>query len=135
MTGNAIDPASESVLLDGADATNGNHNGGTIAIGPDGKLWAAPRDSGTGGAKSQDLSPNSFNGKVLRLELDGSAVAGSPFLGDLTKEPRIWAYGFRNPYRFTFRPSNGSLYVADVGQSSREEIDAREELGWSPKAA
>jgi glucose/arabinose dehydrogenase len=122
-TGNAIDPASESVLLDGADATNGNHNGGTIAIGPDGKLWAAPGDSGTGGAKSQNLSPNSFNGKVLRMELDGSAAAGNPFLGDLTKEPRIWAYGFRNPYRFTFRPSNGSLYVADVGQSAREEID------------
>ena len=67
------------------------------------------------------------------LDLSAS-VAGSPFLGDLTKEPRIWAYGFRNPYSFTFRP-NGSLYVADVGQSSREEIDAREELGWSPKVS
>ncbi|HXM75786.1 MAG TPA: PQQ-dependent sugar dehydrogenase, partial [Thermoanaerobaculia bacterium] len=133
MTGNAIAPASETVLLDGADATNGNHNGGTILIGPDGKLWAAPGDSGTGGAKSQDLSPNSFNGKVLRMELDGSAAAGNPFLGDVTKEPRIFAYGFRNPYRFTFRPSNGALFVADVGQSSREEIDvvtAGGNYGW-----
>ncbi len=133
MTGNTIDPASEAIILGGIDATNGNHNGGTITIGPDGKLWAAPGDSGTGGAKSQDLSVGSFSGKVLRMELDGSPAAGNPFLGDPTKEPRIWAYGFRNPFRFTFRQSNGSLYVADVGQSSREEIDvvtAGGNYGW-----
>ncbi|MDQ6892780.1 MAG: PQQ-dependent sugar dehydrogenase [Acidobacteriota bacterium] len=123
MAGNVLDPASESIVLDGIDATNGNHNGGTITIGPDGKLWAAPGDSGTGGAKSQDLSVGSLNGKVLRMELDGSPAAGNPFLGDATKEPRIYAYGFRNPFRFAFRPSNGALFVNDVGQSSREEID------------
>jgi glucose/arabinose dehydrogenase len=133
MTGNAISAASEVVIRDGIDATNGNHNGGQILIGPDGKLWAAPGDSGTGGAKSQDLSPGSFNGKVLRMELDGSPAAGNPFLGDATKEPRIYAYGFRNPFRFTFRPSNNALFVADVGQSSREEIDvvtAGGNYGW-----
>jgi glucose/arabinose dehydrogenase len=133
MSGNTIDPMSEAVILDHIDATNGNHNGGNIQIGPDGKLWAAPGDSGTGGAKSQDLSVGSFNGKVLRMELDGSPAAGNPFLGDATKEPRIWAYGFRNPWRWTFRPSNGSLYVADVGQGSREEIDvvtAGGNYGW-----
>ena len=123
MSGNTLDPMSEAVILDHIDATNGNHNGGNIRIGPDGKLWAAPGDSGTGGAKSQDLSVGSLNGKVLRIERDGAPAAGNPFLGDATKDPRIWAYGFRNPFRFTFRPSNGSLYVADVGQSSREEID------------
>jgi hypothetical protein len=133
MSGNIIGAGSEVVIRDGIDATNGNHNGGTIAIGPDGKLWAAPGDSGTGGAKSQDLSPASFNGKVLRMELDGSPAAGNPFLGDATKEPRIYAYGFRNTFRFTFRPSNGSLFVADVGQSTREEIDvvvAGGNYGW-----
>ncbi len=133
MAGNTLDPMSETVILDHIDATNGNHNGGNIAIGPDGKLWAAPGDSGTGGAKSQDLSVGSLNGKVLRMELDGSPAAGNPFLADPTKEPRIWAYGFRNPWRFTFRPSNGSLYAADVGQSSREEIDvvtAGGNYGW-----
>jgi glucose/arabinose dehydrogenase len=123
MSGNTLDALSEAVILDHIDATNGNHNGGNILIGPDGKLWAAPGDSGTGGAKSQDLSVGSLNGKVLRMERDGAPAAGNPFLGDAAKEPRIWAYGFRNPFRFTFRPSNGSLYVADVGQSSREEID------------
>jgi glucose/arabinose dehydrogenase len=133
MSGNMISSGSETVILDGIDATNGNHNGGTILIGPDGKMWAAPGDSGTGGAKSQDLNPGSLNGKVLRLELNGSAAAGNPFLSDPLKEHRIWAYGFRNPFRFTFRPSNGSLYVADVGQSSREEIDvvtAGGNYGW-----
>src|SRR5438552_16626371 len=121
MSGNTL--GSELVILDNIDATNGNHNGGNIQIGPDGKLWAAPGDSGTGGAKSQDLSVGSLNGKVLRGELDGAPAAGNPFLSDATKDARIWAYGFRNPFRFTFRPSNGSLYVADVGQESREELD------------
>ena len=135
LTGNTISAASELPILQNIEATNGNHNGGTIAIGVDGKLWAAPGDSGTGGAKAQDLaaaSPSRFNGKVLRMELDGSPAAGNPFLGDLTKEPRIWAYGFRNPFRFSFRP-NGSLYVGDVGQSTREELDvvtAGGNYGW-----
>ena len=123
MAGNTINRMSETLIVDHIDATNGNHNGGHILIGPDGKLWAAPGDSGTGGAKSQDLSVGSLNGKVLRVELDGVPAAGNPFLADATKDPRIWAYGFRNPFRFTFRPSNGSLYVADVGQESREELD------------
>lgn len=136
MTGNVINPASEIMILDNIEATNGNHNGGTVLVGPDGKLWIAPGDSGTGGAKAQDLSATStsrFNGKVLRMELNGAPAAGNPFLGDPTKEPRIYAYGFRNPFRFSFRPSNGSLYVADVGQSSREEIDvvtAGNNYGW-----
>jgi glucose/arabinose dehydrogenase len=133
MSGNALDSGSEAIILDGIDATNGNHNGGNILIGPDGKLWAAPGDSGTGGAKSQTLTVGSLNGKVLRMELNGSAAAGNPFLADATKEQRIWAYGFRNPFRFTFRPSNGSLYVADVGENTFEEIDvvtAGGNYGW-----
>ena len=137
LTGNTISLASESVVLDNISAQNGNHNGGTILIGPDGKLWAAPGDSGTGGAKAQNLSPypyeGAFSGKVLRMELDGSPAAGNPFLGDVTKEPRIWAFGFRNPFRFSFRPSTGSIYIADVGQSTREELDvgvAGGNFGW-----
>jgi glucose/arabinose dehydrogenase len=134
LSGNSISAATEFVILDNIDATNGNHNGGTVAIGPDGKLWAAPGDSGTGGAKAQDLT--SLSGKVLRMELDGSPAAGNPYLGDGTKEPRIWAHGFRNPFRFSFRPSNGSLFVGDVGSSDaqdREEVNvvvAGGDYGW-----
>jgi glucose/arabinose dehydrogenase len=136
LVGNSINPTSEQPILQNIEATNGNHNGGTVLIGPDGKLWAAPGDSGTGGAKAQDLSsasPSRFNGKVLRMELDGSPAAGNPFLGDATKEPRIWAYGFRNPFRFSFRPSNGSPFIGDVGQSTLEELDvgsAGGNFGW-----
>jgi glucose/arabinose dehydrogenase len=143
LTGNTINPLSELVILDNIEATNGNHNGGTVLIGPDGKLWAAPGDSGTGAStdppKAQDVratSPSRFNGKVLRMELDGTPAAGNPFLGDSTKEPRIYAYGFRNPFRFSFRPSNGSLYVGDVGSSGtqdREEVNvviAGGNYGW-----
>ena len=137
LVGGTIALASEQVILDNIEATNGNHNGGTILIGPDGKLWAAPGDSGTGGAKAQILdaaSPSRFNGKILRMELDGSPpAAGNPYLGDASKEPRIWAYGFRNPFRFSFRPSNGSIYLGDVGQSTREELDvgvAGGNFGW-----
>jgi glucose/arabinose dehydrogenase len=138
LAGSTISAVSESVVLDNIEITPpaSNHNGGTILIGPDGKLWAAPGDSGTGGAKAQILSatsPSRFNGKVLRMELDGSPAAGNPFLADASKEPRIWAYGFRNPFRFSFRPSNGALYLGDVGQSSREELDvvvAGGNYGW-----
>lgn len=136
LTGNTINPLSEVVILGNIEATNGNHNGGTILIGFDGKLWAAPGDSGTGGAKAQDLAATSssrFNGKVLRMELDGSPAAGNPFLADPSKEPRIWAYGFRNPFRFSFRPSNGEIFIGDVGQSTREEVDvgvAGGNFGW-----
>jgi glucose/arabinose dehydrogenase len=138
LIGNTISPSSESVVLDNIEIEPpaSNHNGGTVLIGPDGNLWAAPGDSGTGGAKAQDLaaaSPSRFNGKVLRMKLDGSPAAGNPFLGDSTKEPRIWAYGFRNPFRFSFRPSNGSIYIGDVGQSTREELDvglAGGNFGW-----
>jgi Glucose / Sorbosone dehydrogenase len=138
LAGSTISVLSESLVLDNIEITPpaSNHNGGTILIGPDGKLWAAPGDSGTGGAKAQDLSaasPSRFNGKVLRMELDGSAAAGNPFLADASKEPRIWAYGFRNPFRFSFRPSNGSIYIGDVGQSTREELDvgvAGGNFGW-----
>ncbi len=123
VSGNTLSAASETVILDGIDATLGNHNGGTIRIGPDGKLWAAPGDSGTGGGKAQDLSTGRYSGKVLRMELDGSPAAGNPYLGSVTIEERIWAYGFRNPFRFAFRP-NGVLFLADVGDAAHEELNA-----------
>lgn len=126
LSGTTIDPTSESVILD--DITVGasrGHNGGTVAIGPDGKLYAAPGDAGTSG-NSQILDPGNFNGKVLRMELDGSPASGNPFLGDSSKEPRIFAYGFRNPFRFSFRPGSGALYLGDVGSvtdQDREEVN------------
>jgi glucose/arabinose dehydrogenase len=131
LAGKSIDPASEVVILGNIGSPTGYHNGGTVLVGPDGKLWLATGDTAQsnldGTSKAQTLSPypyeGAFNGKVLRMELDGSPAAGNPFLGDATKEPRVWAYGFRNPFRFSFRPSNGSIFIADVGELTREEID------------
>ncbi|HEY6064515.1 MAG TPA: PQQ-dependent sugar dehydrogenase, partial [Thermoanaerobaculia bacterium] len=86
FSGSTLSAASETIILDNISSQNGNHNGGTVLIGPDGKLWAAPGDSGTGGAKAQNLSPypyeGAFSGKLLRMELDGSPAAGNPFIGD-----------------------------------------------------
>ncbi len=133
MVGNALDPSSEFVVLDNIDATMGYHNGGTILIGPDGKLWAAPGDSGTGGAKAQDISTGRFNGKLLRMNLNGSVPSDNPFVAVPGVEPRIWAFGFRNPFRFSFRPApNNALFVGDVGESAREELDAIATPAGSP---
>ena len=121
LTGGTL--GAELVILDNISAAAGNHNGGTIAIGPDGKLYAAPGDAGTS-LNAQSTGPGNFSGKVLRMELDGTPAAGNPHLGDAAWEQRIFAHGFRNPFRFSFR-SNGSLYVADVGSGGKQD---REEL-------
>src|SRR5262249_6402701 len=67
--------------------------------------------------------PNELNGKILRIGLDGSIPADNPFYGQAGKRGEIYAYGFRNPFRMSFDPVSGRLWVGDVGQSTREEID------------
>lgn len=130
MTNGSVDINSLTVLLSGIQTDNGNHDAGTVRIGPDGKLWVSVGDTGVGdsggpGASTnpyaQDL--NSLNGKILRLELNGAPAAGNPFIGQIGKRPEIYAYGFRNPFRFGFEPVTGKAWVGDVGQSTREELD------------
>jgi glucose/arabinose dehydrogenase len=87
----------------------GNHNGGQLQFGPDGLLYAATGDGGSTPAKAQDLS--SQLGKVLRV--DPLSGAG----------PETYAYGLRNPFRFSFDRQTGDLIIGDVGQSAREEVD------------
>jgi glucose/arabinose dehydrogenase len=97
-----------------------NHNGGQILFGPEGYLWIASGDGGSGGdpqGNAQNL--DNLLGKLLRIDVNQGQSAipeGNPFGNE------IWAYGLRNPWRFTFDPANGDLYIADVGQSTREEI-------------
>ena len=131
MQGGTIDPASLTVLLSGMRTQTGNHNGGTVRIGPDGKLYVSVGDSGLGDQNplpgqaqnpyAQDL--NALEGKVLRLELDGSPAAGNPFIGQPGKRGEVWAYGFRNPWRFGFDPVTGLPWLGDVGQHTIEELD------------
>jgi glucose/arabinose dehydrogenase len=130
MSGGAVDIGSLVVLLSGIRTDNGNHDGGTLRIGPDGKLWVSVGDTGVGdmGAPGDSTNPysqdkNALEGKILRLELNGAAAAGNPFIGVSGTRPEVYAYGFRNPFRFGFEPVTGKAWVGDVGQSTREELD------------
>lgn len=107
-----------------------NHNGGTIAFGADGYLYIGMGDGGSGGdphGHAQD--PESLLGKMLRVDVDradsGKAYSvprDNPFVRDARYRPEIWALGLRNPWKWTFHPRTGSLWAADVGQGSQEEI-------------
>ncbi|HEX8652250.1 MAG TPA: PQQ-dependent sugar dehydrogenase [Pyrinomonadaceae bacterium] len=108
-----------------------NHNGGMMAFGRDGYLYIATGDGGSAndpGNRAQNI--NELLGKILRIDVDHpagaanySSPAGNPFFGATNGRDEIYAYGFRNPWRFSFDRGTGSLYVGDVGQGAREEID------------
>ncbi len=107
-----------------------NHNGGQIQFGPDGRLYAGIGDGGgAGDPHRHGQSLRTDLGKLLRLDprkpSGGRAfgVAGNPFVSRRGARPEIWAYGLRNPYRFSFDRSTGDLVIADVGQNAQEEID------------
>lgn len=120
-----------------------NHNGGGLAFGLDSKLYIGLGDGGSGG----DPLGNGQNraallGKLLRIDVDGASPytvpADNPFAGQAGTRGEIWALGLRNPWRFAFDRQNGDLYIGDVGQNAREEVDvglaARrggENYGWN----
>jgi glucose/arabinose dehydrogenase len=104
-----------------------NHNGGGIAFGPDGYLYLALGDGGSGGDPLGNAQNTySLLGKLLRLDVDqgdGYTIpADNPFAGG-GGAPEVWAYGLRNPWRFAFDRLTGDLFIGDVGQGSWEEID------------
>ncbi len=134
------DPTSEFEVLTYAQPF-ANHNGGQLAFGPDGYLYVGSGDGGGAGDPGDNgQSLDTLLGKLLRIDVDGSPYAvppDNPFVGDVDARPEIWAYGLRNPWRFSFDRSTGDLFVGDVGQSSREEIDFQpaasrggENYGW-----
>ncbi|MBI4557186.1 MAG: PQQ-dependent sugar dehydrogenase [Candidatus Hydrogenedentes bacterium] len=120
-----------------------NHNGGMLAFGPsDGYLYIGMGDGGwrdDPGGRAQNL--NDLLGKLLRIDVNSAAPYAippdNPFVGRADARPEIWAYGVRNPWRFAFDRANGDLYVGDVGQDAREEVDFQpassaggENYGW-----
>lgn len=124
--GVSLDPASEVILLT-VPQFAANHNGGFIGFGPDGFLYAAFGDGGGGGdpnGHGQDL--DTLLGTVVRIDVDGGApyaVPGdNPFVG-VDGADEIFAYGLRNPWRMSFDRLTGDLWLADVGQGDREEIN------------
>jgi glucose/arabinose dehydrogenase len=138
---NAADPASERILLT-VNQPFTNHKGGQMAFGPDGFLYIAFGDGGSGG----DPMGNAQNrgtllGKIARIGVDPPFTSGlqyvipadNPFVGT-SDRGEIWAYGFRNPWRFSFDKGGTRLFVADVGQDKFEEIDLVQKglnYGWN----
>lgn len=135
----SADPESELVLLE-FNQPSANHKGGQLSFGPkDGFLYIAVGDGGASGETAQDLTD--LLGSILRIDVDNpddgknyGIPPGNPFAGNGSGfREEIFAYGFRNPWRFGFDDSNGRLFVGDVGQDSREEIDIVESgknYGW-----
>jgi glucose/arabinose dehydrogenase len=133
--GSRADPSSERIILI-VTQPFANHNGGQLAFGPDGYLYIGLGDGGSGG----DPYGNGQNrkvllGKILRIDVDGPHAAGQAYAippdnpyaagGFAPGEgrPEVWAYGLRNPWRFSFDRATGDLYIGDVGQNAWEEID------------
>ena len=119
-----------------------NHNGGWLGFGPDGYLYIATGDGGSGGDpgnRAQDIT-NQMLGKMLRIDVDGGSPyvspPSNPFVG-VTGDDEIWAYGLRNAWRCSFDRETGDLWMADVGQNAYEEISFQpansqggENYGW-----
>jgi len=141
--GATADPASRREILRMDDFAS-NHNGGLLLFGPDGNLYIGTGDGGIADdpeRTAQDLG--SLLGKLLRIDpADGDRPyripAGNPFTGTPGARPEVYAYGLRNPWRFSFDRSTGALSIGDVGQNALEEIDyvaagdgAGANFGWS----
>lgn len=135
------DPNSEKQILF-VEQPFPNHNGGALAFGPDGYLYIGLGDGGSGGdPRGNGQSLDTLLGKILRIDVDQgdpyTAPAGNPFTSRAGR-PEIWAFGLRNPWRFTFDHETGDLYIGDVGQNQYEEIDFQpasssggENYGWN----
>lgn len=117
-----------------------NHNGGRLRFGPDGMLYLGLGDGG--GPNDNAQSGNTLLGKLVRIDVDprhGSYAVppDNPFVGDAEVRDEIWAFGLRNPWRISFDPETGDLYIADVGEDSWEEVNFQpassnggENYGW-----
>jgi len=152
---NQADLTSERILLE-ADHPQLNHNGGTVAFGPDGFLYISIGDGGgaddnapghvtdwystNAGGNAQNVVAN-LMGKVLRIDVNNGATysipADNPYANSSTAKKEIYAFGFRNPYRFSFdMGGNHNLYLGDAGQSLYEEVDQVTKggnYGWNVK--
>ncbi len=138
---NEADVASELILMTISQPYL-NHNGGCLKFGPDGYLYIGMGDGGSAG-DPQNNSQNTMSmlGKMLRIDVDNGSPyaipADNPFVGDPDVLDEIWAIGLRNPWRFSFDQLTGDLWIGDVGQGAREEIDMQlassaggENYGW-----
>lgn len=138
---NRADPNSATTLLSIEDFAS-NHNAGMLAFGPDGYLYVGTGDGGGANDPQRTAQDRgAWLGKMLRLDVDGgepyAVPRDNPFVGQGNARPEIWAYGLRNPWRYSFDRETGDLWIADVGQNQVEEINRQptgsrggENYGW-----
>jgi glucose/arabinose dehydrogenase len=157
LSGDTVDPASQTVLINNIPSPNGNHNGGDLKFGKDGYLYVSvgdggcdyAGDSGCAGQNDASRDRNILLGKVLRVTRDGDIPPGNPFQGDDSARCNVagstdpgkvcretFGWGFRNPFRMGFDPdAQGTrFFVNDVGQNAWEEVDrgqAGADYGWN----
>lgn len=139
------DAGSEQVIMQ-VEQPYANHNGGHLAFGPDGYLYMALGDGGSGGdphGNGQNLG--TLLGTIIRIDVENAPEGetygvpeSNPFFDEFTAKPEIWAWGLRNPWRFSFDRETGDLYIADVGQNVYEEVNFQpadspggENYGWN----
>lgn len=142
LSNGQADPSSERILLRQKQPF-ANHNGGQLGFGPDGYLYISLGDGGSkGDPQGNGQNLNTLLGKILRIDVNGAAPYSipptNPFANKKDAKPEIWAYGLRNPWRFSFDFPTRRLYIGDVGQDRTEEIDVEElsegggkNYGWS----
>lgn len=147
---NAANPNSELILME-FNQPFSNHNGGDVAFGPDGYLYIATGDGGSGGDPNNNgQTTSTLLGNILRIDVDGGGLSpdcdadgnytippDNPLLTAPAACDEIWAYGLRNPWRISFDRATGDLFIADVGQNAWEEINLQpaasaggENYGW-----
>lgn len=130
--GDFVVPGSEKILVEVDVSRAGFHNAGAIHFGPDGKLYISIGDN-TAAARAQELT--NLYGKILRINSDGTIPTDNPFYSTNTGLNRlIWAYGLRNPFTFNIDPTNGTMFINDVGENTFEEVNrgaAGANYGWN----
>lgn len=129
---NTVDTKTRRVLLE-VEQPAANHNGGHLALGPDGYLYVGLGDGGgSGDPQGNAQDRDALLGKILRIDPEGAPAsrsreygipAGNPFADGEDGAPEVWLYGVRNPWRFSFDIETGDLWIGDVGQNAWEEID------------
>lgn len=130
---NQADAASKQVVITIPHPTNANHNGGKLNFGSDGYLYFATGDGGSGGDPPNNAQTGTvLLGKMLRINVSTGTAApfytippDNPFVSNANVLDEIWALGLRNPFRWSFDRTNGDMWIGDVGQGSREEINYR----------